>query len=99
LVREGSFREDLFYRLQVVPVRIPPLRERRDDIVALARHFLRQLTPPDHEPPVLSPDAIATLLAHDWPGNVRELRNVIERSLAFEPIPSVLDGEHLRVPR
>jgi tetratricopeptide (TPR) repeat protein len=99
LVREGSFREDLFYRLQVVPVRIPPLRERRDDIVALARHFLRRLTPPDREPPVLSPDAIAALLAHDWPGNVRELRNVVERSLAFDPVPSVLDGEHLRVPR
>jgi transcriptional regulator with PAS, ATPase and Fis domain len=99
LVREGVFREDLFYRLQVVPVRIPPLRERREDIVALARYFLRQLTPRDHEPPVLSPDAIATLLAHAWPGNVRELRNVIERSLAFEPVPGVLDGDHLRVPR
>jgi tetratricopeptide (TPR) repeat protein len=99
LVREGLFREDLFYRLQVVPVRIPPLRERREDVTALARHFLRQLTPLDQEPPVLSPDAIATLLAHDWPGNVRELRNVIERSLAFAPVPSVLDGEHLRVPR
>lgn len=98
LVREGSFREDLFYRLQVVPVRIPPLRERREDVVALARHFLRQLTPLDREPPVLSPDAVETLLAHDWPGNVRELRNVIERSLAFAPVPSVLDGEHLRVP-
>jgi len=98
LVREGLFREDLFYRLQVVPVRIPPLRERREDVVALARHFLRRLTPPDHEPPVLSPDAIATLLAHDWPGNVRELRNVIERSLAFAPVPNVLDGSHLRVP-
>ncbi|HKU37853.1 MAG TPA: sigma 54-interacting transcriptional regulator, partial [Polyangiales bacterium] len=97
LVREGRFREDLFYRLQVVPVRIPPLRERREDIIALARHFLRQLTPPDHEPPVLSPDAISTLLAYDWPGNVRELRNVIERSLAFAPVPNVLDGEHLRV--
>jgi hypothetical protein len=97
LVREGRFREDLFYRLQVVPVRIPPLRERREDVIALARHFLRQLTAPDQEPPVLSPDAIATLLAHDWPGNVRELRNVIERSLAFAPVPNVLDGEHLRV--
>ncbi len=97
LVREGRFREDLFYRLQVVPVRIPPLRDRREDVVALARHFLRQFTPPDQEPPVLSPDAIATLLSHPWPGNVRELRNVIERSLAFAPVPNVLDREHLRV--
>jgi transcriptional regulator with PAS, ATPase and Fis domain len=97
LVRQGLFREDLFYRLQVVPVRIPSLAERREDVVALARHFLRVFTPPDHEPPVLSPDAVSTLLSHNWPGNVRELRNVIERSLAFAPVPSVLDGEHLRI--
>jgi tetratricopeptide (TPR) repeat protein len=97
LVRQGLFREDLFYRLQVVPVRIPSLSERREDVVALARHFLRVFTPPDHEPPVLSPDAVSTLLSHNWPGNVRELRNVIERSLAFAPVPSVLDGEHLRI--
>jgi DNA-binding NtrC family response regulator len=97
LVRQGLFREDLFYRLQVVPVRIPSLAERREDVIALARHFLRVFTPPDHEPPVLSPDAVSTLLSHNWPGNVRELRNVIERSLAFAPVPSVLDGEHLRI--
>ena len=99
LVRQGLFREDLYYRLQVVPVRVPALSERREDVVALARHFLRMFTPPDHEPPVLSPDAVSTLLSHDWPGNVRELRNVIERSLAFAPVPSVLDGEHLRIAR
>jgi transcriptional regulator with PAS, ATPase and Fis domain len=96
LVREGRFREDLFYRLQVVPVRIPPLAERREDIVALARHFLRALTPVGQEPPVLSPGAISSLLAHRWPGNVRELRNVIERSLAYAPVPRVLDADHLR---
>jgi tetratricopeptide (TPR) repeat protein len=97
LVRRGLFREDLFYRLQVVPVRIPSLAERREDVVALARHFLRVFTPPDHEPPVLSPDGVSRLLSHNWPGNVRELRNVIERSLAFAPVPNVLDGEHLRI--
>jgi len=97
LQRRGQFREDLFYRLQVVPVHVPPLCERREDIVALARHFLRLQSPPDQEPPILAPDAIATLLAYDWPGNVRELRNVIERSLVFASMPSVLSAEHLRI--
>jgi tetratricopeptide (TPR) repeat protein len=97
LVRERLFREDLFYRLQVVPLRVPPLRERPDDVIALARHFVRLLTPTGHEPPVLAPDALTALNAHRWPGNVRELRNVIERSLAFEPLPPVLGAEHLRI--
>ncbi len=97
LVRERLFREDLFYRLQVVPLRVPPLRERPDDVVALARHFVRLLTPAGREPPVLAPDALTALNSHRWPGNVRELRNVIERSLAFEPTPTVLGAEHLRI--
>ncbi len=97
LVRERLFREDLFYRLQVVPLRVPPLRERPDDVIALARHFVRLLAPAGREPPVLAPDALAALNAHRWPGNVRELRNVIERSLAFEPLPAVLGAEHLRI--
>ena len=97
LVREGRFREDLYYRLQVVPVRVPPLRERREDVLALAHHFLHQLTPEGQEPPQLAPDALATLAAHSWPGNVRELRNVIERSLAFGPLPSVLGADRLRI--
>jgi tetratricopeptide (TPR) repeat protein len=97
LVRERLFREDLFYRLQVVPLRVPPLRERPDDVIALARHFVRLLTPAGHDPPALAPDALTALNAHRWPGNVRELRNVIERSLAFEPLPQVLGAEHLRI--
>ena len=97
LVREGRFREDLYYRLQVVPVRVPPLRERREDIVALARHFVRQLTPQGLEPPQLGPDAIAALMAHPWPGNVRELRNVLERSMAYGPFPAVLGAEQMRI--
>ncbi|MFP2959836.1 sigma 54-interacting transcriptional regulator [Myxococcus sp. 1LA] len=97
LVREGRFREDLYYRLQVVPVRVPPLRERREDVVALAKHFVRQLTPEGMEPPQLGPDAIAALLAHPWPGNVRELRNVIERSMAYGPFPAVLGAEQMRI--
>ncbi|HYO53383.1 sigma-54 dependent transcriptional regulator [Archangium sp.] len=97
LVREGRFREDLYYRLQVVPVRVPPLRERREDIIALARHFVNQLTPEGQEPPQLGPDALAALVAHAWPGNVRELRNVIERSLAFGSLPAVLGADRLRI--
>jgi hydrogenase-4 transcriptional activator len=97
LVREGRFREDLYYRLQVVPVRVPPLRERREDIIALARHFVNQLSPEGREPPQLGPDALAALVAHTWPGNVRELRNVIERSLAFGSLPGVLGADKLRI--
>jgi len=95
-VREGRFREDLYYRLQVVPIHVPPLRERPEDIPVLARHFVRELTP-SGEPPVLSSDAMAALLAHPWRGNVRELRNVIERALAFSPAPDVLHARHLRL--
>ncbi len=96
LVRAGKFREDLYYRLQVVPIFVAPLRERREDIPVLARHFLRELTR-HGEPPVLAPDALLALSAHHWPGNVRELRNVIERAMAFSPTPSVLRAEHLRI--
>jgi transcriptional regulator with PAS, ATPase and Fis domain len=97
LVREGKFREDLYYRLQVIPVHIPPLRERREDVVALARHFIARLTPDGTTTPVLGRDGELALAGHAWPGNVRELRNVIERALAFEPLPQVLTAQHLRI--
>lgn len=97
LVREGKFREDLYYRLSVIPVNIAPLRERRDDILALARHFIRRMTPADAAAPILTVDGETKLLAHSWPGNVRELRNVIERSLAFEPLPRLLGATELRI--
>ena len=97
LTRQGRFREDLYYRLQVVPIVVPPLRERHADIPVLARHFARLLSP-DAEPPVFAPDALALLLAHPWRGNVRELRNVIERALAYSPRPEVLQARHLRLP-
>jgi len=96
LVRDGRFREDLYYRLQVVALRVAPLRDRREDIAPLTRHFLRQLSP-GTTPVVLGPDALAKLVEHDWPGNVRELRNVIERALAYSPTPRVLRAEHLRI--
>jgi transcriptional regulator with PAS, ATPase and Fis domain len=80
-----------------VPVHVPPLRERRDDILPLARAFIRQFTPPAATPPTLGPDAVAALLAHAWAGNVRELRNVIERAMAYAPLPAVLGVGHLRL--
>jgi hypothetical protein len=96
LVRRGLFREDLFFRLQVIPLRVPPLRERREDVGALARHFLRELGPKGRAP-VLAPDALSVLAARTWPGNVRELRNVIERTLAFAPNAAVLTAADLRL--
>jgi hypothetical protein len=96
LVRRGLFREDLFFRLQVIPLRVPPLRDRREDVGALARHFLRELGPKGRSP-VLAPDALSALAAQTWPGNVRELRNVIERTLAFAPDAAVLTAADLRL--
>ncbi len=88
-VEKGKFREDLYFRLNVVPIVAPPLRERREDIEPLLEHFLRMLTA-NGEPPQLSEATRAALIAHDWPGNVRELRNVIERALALNSDPGVL---------
>jgi DNA-binding NtrC family response regulator len=79
LVAAGAFREDLFYRLNVVPITLPPLRERHVDILPLAEHFL-ELAAKDGAPKRLTPGASARLLHYAWPGNVRELRNVIERA-------------------
>jgi two-component system nitrogen regulation response regulator NtrX len=85
-IAEGRFREDLYYRLNVVPVRIPPLRERREDIPELANHFLTRFAAERRiTPPTFSDEAIAALQAHDWPGNVRQLRNIIERTVILAP--------------
>jgi transcriptional regulator with GAF, ATPase, and Fis domain len=81
-VDKGKFREDLYFRLNVVPIVSPPLRERRDDIPILVRQFVKSLSGVA-EPPEIPEHTVAALMAHDWPGNVRELRNVIERSLAL----------------
>jgi two-component system, NtrC family, nitrogen regulation response regulator NtrX len=81
-VRLGTFREDLYHRVFVFPIVVPPLRERREDIRALAEHFVRQLSEQNNwKPKSFSPEAIAELERYPWPGNVRELRNVIERVL------------------
>jgi DNA-binding NtrC family response regulator len=87
-VKAGTFRADLYYRLHVVSIRIPPLRERREDIPLLAEHFAQK-----HgraEGSAISPEARETLLAYDWPGNVRELENVVARALALNPSGVVL---------
>ena len=89
-VAAGRFREDLFYRLHVVPVEVPPLRERRADIPRLVAHFISKLGPRTN-PAVKGIDeaALARLQAHAWPGNVRELENVVEQSLVFAEGPSI----------
>ena len=83
-VREGKFREDLFYRLNVISVDLPPLRSRREDIPMLAAHFLKYYAEENALPPrSLAPDALRALIDYDWPGNVRELENAIERGVVL----------------
>ena len=85
-IAERRFREDLYYRLNVVPVAIPSLIERREDIPALADHFFaRYANEQGVPPPALSPEAIAAMQSYDWPGNVRQLRNVVERTIILAP--------------
>jgi two-component system nitrogen regulation response regulator NtrX len=80
LVREGKFRQDLFHRVYVFPLFLPPLRERREDIPALVEHFAEQVCAQNNWKPMpFAPEAIEALSAYPWPGNVRELRNVVER--------------------
>ena len=100
-VEAGRFREDLYYRLHVFPLRLPALRERPADILPLAEAFIRRHCPQPDRPPVLSAAAIRQLRGYDWPGNVRELENVIQRGLVLVD-DDVMDLEHLRfddVPR
>jgi DNA-binding NtrC family response regulator len=80
-VQKGNFREDLFYRLNVIPIQIPPLRDRKDDIPALAAHFLEKYAKENGKTiSGVSEKAMSLLMAYDWPGNVRELENYIERA-------------------
>ena len=99
-VREGSFREDLFYRLNVLHVHLPPLRQRGEDLPQLARHFVERTCAAFETPAKrLTPDALRVLQAYSWPGNVRELENVIERTVALEASEIISSGslpEHLR---
>lgn len=95
-ISKGNFREDLFYRLNVIPFYVPPLRDRKEDIPQLARHFLKEFSAAyGRRPRDITEDAIDTLMRYSWPGNVRELRNVIERIVIMNPTTSRLDRKHL----
>jgi DNA-binding NtrC family response regulator len=90
-VEEGNFRQDLFYRLNVVPVELPPLRQRPEDVYELARHFLHLISKRENKPfRHMEPEAVRLLQRYNWPGNVRELQNIIERASVLETEPGVL---------
>ncbi|HEU4936941.1 MAG TPA: sigma-54 dependent transcriptional regulator [Vicinamibacterales bacterium] len=96
MVAEGAFREDLYYRLNVIPVKLPPLRERREDIPLLVQHFLQKLAAESGRSAVtISQDALRRLMAYHWPGNIRQLENAIERALAFSQGRSQIDVQDL----
>jgi len=79
-MEEGRFRQDLFYRLNVIPLRVPPLRDRKEDIPLLVKRFLKEFSAKEGEPEkTITPEALAILMRYDWPGNVRELKNIVER--------------------
>jgi len=92
---EKRFREDLYYRLNVIPMQLSPLRDRKEDIEDLANYFIRQYAPAG-EPYTLSPEALKKLQDHNWPGNIRELENVIQRALCFTD-PGILSADDLQI--
>jgi two-component system NtrC family response regulator len=94
-VIKGRFREDLYYRLSVIPLHIPPLRERREDIPALANHFLLKLAAPRGVK--FSDRAMTVMKKYDWPGNIRELQNTVERSLILRK-GNIIESEDINLP-
>ncbi len=94
MVKAGKFREDLFYRLNVIRVDIPPLRERREDIPILATHFAQKYARVANQPPAVSPEAMAVLINFDWPGNIRQLENALERA-CITARDGVVETNHL----
>ncbi len=96
-IEKGTFREDLYYRLNVLPIVVPPLRERIEDVAVLARHFIRlHADEQGLKPKELTGDALESLEAYDWPGNIRELRNLVERLMIMVPGPTI-DASHVGV--
>ncbi len=96
LVKEGKIREDLFYRINVVPIRVPPLRERKEDLPLLCEHFMKRFRKEHGKPSVkLDARAVEALAAHPWPGNVRELQNVIERLVVLNQAGLILEQDVL----
>jgi len=100
MMEEGKFREDLFYRLHVISIQLPPLRDRKDDIPLLVQHFLHKYGDENRKADLeLTPDALDLLTEYDWPGNVRELENVIERAVVLSSGPRIgveLIPDHVR---
>jgi DNA-binding NtrC family response regulator len=100
MMEEGKFREDLFYRLHVISIQLPPLRDRKDDITLLVHHFLEKYGEENRKGGLeLTPDALDLLTEYDWPGNVRELENVIERAVVLTAGPRIgveLIPDHVR---
>ncbi len=96
-VTEGTFREDLYYRLNVITIALPPLRERKDDIPLLVQHFLSRKKQADGSVPRIAEDALEQLFVHDWPGNVRQLENTIERAVVLSQA-GIIGAEHLHLP-
>src|SRR5438874_12703091 len=95
-ISKGNFREDLFYRLNVIPFYVPPLRERKEDTPLLARHFLKEFSAAySRRSKEITDDAVETLMRYSWPGNVRELRNVIERVVIMNPTVHKIERKHL----
>jgi two-component system, NtrC family, nitrogen regulation response regulator NtrX len=95
-ISRGNFREDLFYRLNVIPFYVPPLRERKEDIPLLAKHFLKEFSAAySRRPREITEDAVELLMRYSWPGNVRELRNVIERLVIMNPTVGKIERKHL----
>ncbi len=105
-VTEGAFRRDLYFRLNVLSLRIPPLRERREDIPLLVAHFMERTARASGQEKILTDEAIKVMLAYDWPGNVRELENCLERTFAFTSgplihvtdLPAAVAGAQVAVP-
>ena len=95
-ISRGNFREDLFYRLNVIPFVVPPLRERKEDIPLFTRYFLKELAARyGRRPREITDDAVEALMRYSWPGNVRELRNLIERIVIMNPTITRFDRKHL----
>jgi len=99
VVTSGEFREDLYYRLNVFSISLPPLRDRVEDIDVVARHFLSQENRENHQAKEFAPDAYAALRVHRWPGNVRELKNVIERAAILSGDSPLVRAENLMIQR